>query len=631
MRESLKEWALYYASMGLAVFPLRPKDKRPATVNGCKAATTNKEQIAGWWDKHPDSNIGIATGRLSGGLVVIDLDIDENKGVNGYDSLKAWQRENGELQETWQSITGRGGYHLLYMSASTHKNRVGLYEGIDIRGDGGYIVAPPSIHPNGRKYEWEQGPDEIAIAQADRRVADLLNGTVSKKQEKQDFPPMEKIPEGCRTDAMVRLVGRLKGDGLADESIRAAVRSENEKLCVPPLTERELEKTVFPALSRGWQAERPYAAVTDNGKTRPVKEFKPVKAITAAELGEMDIPPITWLVRDILPVGLSMIGAPSKYFKSYMALGLCLAICRGGKFLGFDCEKHGCLYLDLESTKRRPKSRIEQITGPFDKPPGNLYIITGEQNVGRIGEGFEAQVEHQLAEHPDIKLIVVDVFQLVKKPKGRSQSDYDCDYENFKAIKQIADTHDIGLTLIHHTRKMKDPTDVFNELSGSVGVMGALDCAWVISKDDRYAAEATLHITGRDMEAQKLKIRFNKKKFQWEYIGTEEDIENQRLMFEYEQSPVVATIRKLVNQGGGHWEGSASDLIGASKYFAGCIIYDDSRKVGKLIGKYESYLAGIDGIIYEMKKTSKKNVYIFNSTDSINSINSTDSINSISG
>lgn len=112
MTATLKKWALYYAGRGLAVFPLRPRDKRPATENGCKAATTNEQQIADWWDRYPDCNIGIATGSLSGGLVVIDLDIDEEKGINGYDSLKAWQRENGELPETWQSITGRGGYHL---------------------------------------------------------------------------------------------------------------------------------------------------------------------------------------------------------------------------------------------------------------------------------------------------------------------------------------------------------------------------------------------------------------------------------------------------------------------------------------------------------------------------------------
>ncbi len=297
MRESLKEWALYYASMGLAVFPLKPKDKRPATANGCKAATTNKEQIAAWWDKHPDSNIGMATGRLSGGLVVVDLDIDESKGIDGYESLKEWQRENGELPETWQSITGRGGYHMLYMSTSGHKNRVGLYDGVDIRGEGGYIVAPPSIHPNGRKYEWEQGPDEFAISQADSRVADFLKGTVPVKQEKQDVPPMEKIPEGCRTDAMVRLVGRLKGDGLTDGAIRAAVREENEKLCVPPLTERELEKTVFPALSRGWQTERPYAAVTDNGKTRPMKS----QSLEMVTMDSVEEKAPDWLIMDYVP------------------------------------------------------------------------------------------------------------------------------------------------------------------------------------------------------------------------------------------------------------------------------------------------------------------------------------------
>ena len=79
MNASLKDWALYYAEKGLAVFPLEERGKRPITKNGCKAATTNKEQIAEWWSCYPNSNIGIATGRPSGGLVVIDLDEDEEK------------------------------------------------------------------------------------------------------------------------------------------------------------------------------------------------------------------------------------------------------------------------------------------------------------------------------------------------------------------------------------------------------------------------------------------------------------------------------------------------------------------------------------------------------------------------
>lgn len=406
--------------------------------------------------------------------------------------------------------------------------------------------------------------------------------------------------------------GTFEQEAAAIEAEEEAIRAEEEAI------DRQLNHLKPP--------DKKPPVVLDNGKFRTVK-VKPIKAITASELDKMDIPPITWLVKDILPVGLSMIGAPSKYYKSYMALGLCLAICEGGKFLGFDCEKHACLYFDLESTKRRPKNRINQIAGLFTEKPDNLYIITGEQNPGRIGEGFEEQVELQLSEHPNIKLIVVDVFQMIRQPKKRNQTDYDCDYENFKAIKQITDAHDIGLTLIHHTRKMKDPTDVFNELSGSVGVMGALDCAWVISKDDRYATEATLHITGRDLEPRKLKVRFNKKTFQWEYIGTEEDVENQRFMAEYEQSPVVGAIKKLVKQGNGRWEGSAGDIIEASKYFTGCTIYDDSRKVGKLIDRYESLLEGVDDIVHGYARSGGKRKHVFHVINDSNDTNVTHDTN----
>lgn len=360
---------------------------------------------------------------------------------------------------------------------------------------------------------------------------------------------------------------------------------------------------------------------TKNGKVVPKKEFKPIRAVTAAELDKMDIPAIEWIVEKILPVGLSMIGAPSKYYKSYMALGLCVAICNGGKFLDFNCHKHACLYLDLESTKRRPKSRLNQIIGPFGEKPDNLHIITGTDEPGRIGDGFEKQIEYQLQEHPDIKLIIVDVFQMIRQPAKKNQTGYDRDYDDFKVLKQIADKHNIGLMLIHHTRKMRDPSDVFNELSGSVGVMGALDCAWVITKDDRYSEEGTLHITGRDMETQKLKIRFNKKSFQWEYIGTEEDIEAQRLQAEYDQSPIVETIKKLVKQGGGRWEGSASDIKSASKYLS-CEIYEDVRKVGALINKFEALLY-FDGIDYKTARNKSGRKYIFNVINVTNDTNDT--------
>ena len=258
MAETMKEWALKYADIGLAVFPLKPKDKRPATENGCKAATTDSRQIETWWSRWPNANIGIATGSVSGGLVVIDLDVDKDKGINGYESLAIWQKENGELPETWTSITGRGGYHYIYIDGATNRNRAGLYDGIDIRGEGGYIVAPPSIHPNGRQYEWEQGPGDCEIAKADNRVMNFLMGPVPENWEKQSFQEPEMIPAGERTSTMIRLIGSLKAKGLDDEAIKAAARAENAKKWVPPLTDQELEKTVFTALKRGWRAEKPY-------------------------------------------------------------------------------------------------------------------------------------------------------------------------------------------------------------------------------------------------------------------------------------------------------------------------------------------------------------------------------------
>ena len=278
---TMKDWALKYAGFGLAVFPLRPKDKRPATRNGCKDATTNKQQIIKWWDSCPEYNIGIAAGKPSGGLVVIDLDVSE----------KAWQKENGELPKTWTSATGRGGRHLLYRDKESRKNKVSLYKGIDIRGEGGYIVAPPSIHPNGSRYEWKQGPGDCEIAQADSKVEMFLLGPMP--EERQAFSLPDVIPEGERTNALVRLVGSLKAKGLDDISIKAAVRGENGAKCVPPLTEQELEKTVFPAVSR-WEPTAPYAVGAPERKQKN-------HSLDIVAMGDVTEKTPEWLVEDYIP------------------------------------------------------------------------------------------------------------------------------------------------------------------------------------------------------------------------------------------------------------------------------------------------------------------------------------------
>ena len=156
-----------------AVFPCSPTSKKPLTPHGCKDAKKNVGAIKAWWKKWPNASIGIATGSASG-LIVIDEDLDEDKGLNGYEEVSEWERINVALPETVQCITGRGGYHLYYHYDGTDiKNRAGILEGVDVRGEGGYVIAPPSMHPNGTEYQWEDAPGEIPLAPLTERQASV--------------------------------------------------------------------------------------------------------------------------------------------------------------------------------------------------------------------------------------------------------------------------------------------------------------------------------------------------------------------------------------------------------------------------------------------------------------------------
>ena len=252
MNTSFKEYALKYAAVGFAVFPLWPKDKKPATHNGFKDATRDSIKIENWWSQNPEYNIGIATGEASNNLVVIDLDEDNEKGCHGIALCKDWFRQRSvEPPKTAMVRTGRGGIHLYYYGV--HGCKANLYKGVDVRGNGGYVVAPPSVHPNGNVYTWINDIEHI-VAQ-NHNVQEFLQGGQKAAEVQRNFTSTAFyspgiIPAGERTTQLVRLVCSQQVKGLSDEAIRAAVRAENEAKCKPPLTEVELNREVFPALYR---------------------------------------------------------------------------------------------------------------------------------------------------------------------------------------------------------------------------------------------------------------------------------------------------------------------------------------------------------------------------------------------
>lgn len=253
---TLKQWALTYAGMGFRVLPLVPGRKTPATSHGCKDATQDTSIIEKWWVQNPNYNIGLATGD---GLFVIDIDIDEEQGTNGEKALSEYEMERGKLPKTVESRTPRGGRHLFFKTGTNIKCSTSIYHGIDIRGDGGYVVASPSV-VNGKKYQWTNAPGIVEIAEADSNVFTFINPIPEDSNKKSvPFQMPEEIIEGNRTNMLVRMVGSLQAKGLSDEAIRAAVSAENETRCNPPLTDKELETTVFPALKRFQKGTAPYA------------------------------------------------------------------------------------------------------------------------------------------------------------------------------------------------------------------------------------------------------------------------------------------------------------------------------------------------------------------------------------
>lgn len=169
------EAALGYLSLGWSVVPMLPRGKRPIIRwTPFQQRRPSPGDVEQWFERWPDANVGIVTGQVSG-LLVLDVDA----GHGGPESLADLEREFGRLEPTLESLTGGGGRHLYFRHfGETVANRVGFREGLDLRGDGGVVVAPPSIHPNGKPYRWREGhgPDALRPAPMPAWLRRIVSG-----------------------------------------------------------------------------------------------------------------------------------------------------------------------------------------------------------------------------------------------------------------------------------------------------------------------------------------------------------------------------------------------------------------------------------------------------------------------
>ena len=256
------------------------------------------------------------------------------------------------------------------------------------------------------------------------------------------------------------------------------------------------------------------------------------------------------LIDDLLfPGTYLLVGAP-KIGKSFLVAQLAFHVSTGTPLWNFPVRKGTVLYMALEDDNQRLQRRMYQM---FDmKIADQLFFAT---HARQLGKGLDEQLERFVQEHPDTRLIIIDTLQKVREVGGEAYS-YASDYDIITRLKSFADCHGLCLILVHHTRKQK-ATDAFEMISGTNGLLGAADGAFVLSKPERTANEATLDISGRDQQDQRLHLFRDEEKLCWELERSETEL------WKAPPEPILDAVATLVYAEQPEWSGSPTELVEA--------------------------------------------------------------------
>ena len=272
-----------------------------------------------------------------------------------------------------------------------------------------------------------------------------------------------------------------------------------------------------------------------------------IKTVSMTELYEnvfYNIPPV---IDGLLYPGTYLfVGAP-KLGKSFFMAQLAYHVSTGTPLWNYPVRQGTVLYLALEDDYRRLQSRLYRMFGT--ESTDNLFFsVTSNQ----LGQGLTEQLSRFISEHPDTILIIIDTLQKVRETSGESFS-YGNDYDIISQMKKFADANKICLLLVHHTRKQKSD-DNFDMISGTNGLLGAADGAFLLYKEKRTSDKAVLEISGRDQQDQKLRLVRNRDTLAWELEKAETEL------WKNPPEPLLDEIANLVTSCNNVWHGSPTEL-----------------------------------------------------------------------
>lgn len=487
--------ALEYVDRGWSVLPVRPDEKRPYMNNWLQYTHRRapRRQVEQWFAALTGAGVGVVTGKVSG-MVVLDVEADCPTPVE--ELLRRWPTR-------MVSRTGSGGAHLFYQypqGVGRVSNRVRIFEGADLRADGGFIVLPPTRHASGSRYGWvEQG----APGPFPRELLDMQAQPSSREGDGWIAEALRGVSEGGRNDTCARLAGYFFKKGLERDIVEALLQEWNERND-PPMPAREVTTTVRSIERSHAMGGEQFTSVQFEDDRTPEER---------AEWSTFDVMRMVdyvkgyggggvhWLVDDWLPdASITFLVSPPESYKTWLLLDLAVSVSAGVPFLGrYRVNSPGpTLIIQQEDSHAGLTDRlaliVEQKAGASERLSGDEWQIPVMPDLPiyvhpsrmlrfddeRVLEELERQIE---AIRP--KAVLIDpLYSTTSSVDG-----YMADLANqMMVLKTWRDRYGCSFLIAHHSRKNIDPDSTAREDSwGSQFLNAFLEAGWQIRRNPRLA------------------------------------------------------------------------------------------------------------------------------------------------
>lgn len=473
MSATLLDAALWYARNRIPVFPCKPRGKEPLTPHGFKDATTDQTVIADWWRQWPDANIGIPTG-LTSGLLVVDCDPRNGGPID----RGSFVEQFGPVPETAEVTTGGGGRHFYFRYSGGAVPKT-LATGVDLKGDGGYVVAPPSIHPSGERYQ----VDGIRGARAFLHIAEaplwLLQRLTKCAGNREEFPRADtKWGAGERNTRLTSRAGTMRRSGFTREVIEAALLEENRRRCDPPLPESEVRQIA--------------ASVA---QYEPSNHSAALPGVPATiRLSDVVSQDIRWLWRKRVPLGkLTIFDGDPGLGKSLITLDLAARVSIG-------CEMADGSVSDVDGPAGVLILSAEDGLGDTIRPRldaagadcSRILAMTGVKVTSTSPDGspLEAMRPPCLVDVDELRtaisevgarLVIIDPLMAFLPAGSNSHRDQDI-RAVLAPLAKLAEETGVAIVVVRHLNKARGGNPLYRG-GGSIGIIGAVRSGLLAAKD----------------------------------------------------------------------------------------------------------------------------------------------------